>query len=231
MRLLVVIAHPDDAEFTSGGMVATRAAAGDEVTYLLLTDGDAGGWDHSVPRDAMPGIRREEQQRAAAVLGVKHVEFLGLPEGGIPDAGRELHVRLVRAIRRTRPDVLVTWSPEWNWARFHACHPDHLATGAAVLRAAYPDAGNPFALRDEVGDLEPWNPPEIWLFNSPQPNHYVDVTDVFETKLAAIGAHASQLPEPDEMPGWLRTRGGEAAVAAGFPEGRFVEAFQIVNNR
>src|SRR6266536_5969883 len=118
--VLVVIAHPDDAEFWLGGTIAGWTAAGTEVSYVVLTDGEAGGFDPAIPRADIPKIRRAEQEKAAAVLGVSDVHFLGLPEGGLLHPGRELHVELVRAIRRVRPQRIVTWSPEWNWQRFLA---------------------------------------------------------------------------------------------------------------
>src|SRR6266511_5149545 len=152
-RALAVIAHPDDAEFWAGGTIAAWTAAGVEVSYLVLTDGEAGGFDPRVPRVEIPRIRRAEQQKAAAVLGVSDVRVLGRDEGGVLATSPELHVELVRAIRRVRPQRIITWSPEWNWQRFRSCHPDHLATGTLTLHAVYPDAGNPFALTALRDDL------------------------------------------------------------------------------
>jgi len=233
--VLVVIAHPDDAEFWLGGTIAGWTAAGTEVSYVVLTDGEAGGFDPAIPRADIPKIRRAEQEKAAAVLGVSDVHFLGLPEGGLLHPGRELHVELVRAIRRVRPQRIVTWSPEWNWQRFRSCHPDHLATGTLTLQAVYPDAGNPFALsflREDDG-LEPWTAEEIWLINSPQVNvnHYVDVTDSFERKVAAVQVHESQAGHRDDLEAYLRHRIEANTAAAGLPEGRLAEAFQVVFNR
>lgn len=231
-RVLVVVAHPDDAEFWAGGTIAGWTDAGVEVTYCVLTDGDAGGFDSAVARDAIPGIRRAEQQDAAALLGVREVRFLGLAEGSLRGGSRELHEDLVRVIRQVRPGRVLTWSPEWNWQRFRSCHPDHLATGAAVLSAIYPDASNPFALthlrRDE--GLEPWTVREAWLLNSPEReiNQYVDITETFDRKVAAVGAHASQIQDPVSVEGWLRQRIAPSTAAAGLPEGRLAEAFQVV---
>ena len=231
-RVLMAVAHPDDAEFWAGGTIAAWADAGVEVTYCVLTDGNAGGFDPALPRDEIPRIRRAEQQKAAASLGVHEVQFLGRAEGDIRRNSRELHVELVRAIRRVRPHVVVTWSPEWNWERFRSCHPDHLATGAAVLAAIYPDAGNPFALawlRDNEG-LEAWIVREVWLLNSPQRevNHYMDITATFDRKVTAVRAHASQVKHPDNLAGRLRERIAPNTTAAGLAEGGLAEAFQVV---
>jgi LmbE family N-acetylglucosaminyl deacetylase len=198
-------------------------AACTQVSYLVRTDGEAGGFDPTVPRADIPKIRRAEQEKAAAVLGVSDVRFLGLSEGGLLHPGRELHVELVRAIRRVRPQRIVTWSPEWNWQRFRSCHPDHLATGTLALHAVYPDAGNPFALpflRDE--GLEAWTTEEIWLINSPQGNinHYVEITDTFDRKVAAVRVHEGQAGHRDDLAAYLRHRIAANTAAAGLPEGR-----------
>ena len=127
---------------------------------------------------------------------------------------------------------MVTWSPEWNWQRFRSCHPDHLATGAAALAAIYPDAGNPFALSQlkEQEGLDAWTVPEVWLINSParEVNHYVDITETFDRKVAAVRAHASQVKDPDKLADRLRERIAPNTAAAGLPDGRLAEAFQAV---
>ena len=231
-RLLVVVAHPDDAEFWAGGTIAGWTDTGIEVTYCVLTDGGGGGFDPDVPRGEVPRIRRTEQQQAASMLGVREVRFLESAEGSLLDAPRQLHEDLVRVIRQVRPQRVVTWSPEWNWQRFRSCHPDHLATGAAVLKAIYPDASNPFAmihLKQDEG-LEPWTVLEVWLINSPhrEINHYVDITDTFDRKVAAVRAHASQIKDPDTLADRLRQRIAPNTVAAGLTDGRLAEAFQVV---
>jgi LmbE family N-acetylglucosaminyl deacetylase len=231
-RVLVVLAHPDDAEFWVGGSVAQWTDAGSEVTYCVLSDGDAGGFDPATPRTQIPQIRRAEQVEAAALLGVGDVRFFGLGEGDLGQAGRALHLDLVRVIRQVRPQRVVTWSPEWNWQRFRSCHPDHLATGAAVLTAIYPDAGNQFALPQlkEQEGLDAWTVGEVWLINSPQRevNHYVDITETFARKVAAVRAHASQIKDPDTLADRLRERIAPNTAAAGLPKGKLAEAFQVV---
>jgi LmbE family N-acetylglucosaminyl deacetylase len=231
-RVLALIAHPDDVEFWFGGTVAYWTEAGIAVTYCVLTDGESGGFDPSVSRSEIPGIRRAEQERAAAVLGVKDVRFLGLREGQLQPGNAELHRELVRTIRQVRPQRVVTWSPEWNWQRFRSCHPDHLATGTLALQAIYPDAGNPFALtslREDEG-LEAWTVDEVWLINSParEINHYVDITDTFDRKVAAVRAHESQTGNRTNLADELRQRIAANTAAAGLAHGRLAEAFQVV---
>jgi len=231
-RALTIVAHPDDAEFWAGGTVALWAASGVEVSYLVLTDGDAGGIDPAADRNDIPRIRRVEQKTSASLLGVKGVEFLGRHEGELHQS-LELRRELVRVIRQVRPQRVITWSPEWNWARFRtSCHVDHRATGELALTAVYPDAGNFFAHPALARDgLEPWTVSEIWLLNSPQPNHYVDITDFFEHKVRAVEAHISQVGHRGSMAASLRERIAPNTTAAGLSAGRLAEAFQVVVNR
>lgn len=228
-RALVIVAHPDDAEFWASGTIARWVDTGVAVTYCVLTDGETGGYDANIPRDEVPHIRRAEQQKAAASLGVKDVRFLGLPEGELQPRDMQLRRELVRLIRQVRPQRVITWSPEWNWQRFRSCHPDHRATGEIALSAIYPDAGNQFAhlsLREE--GLEAWTVREAWLINSPHANHYVDITETFERKVAAARLHKSQTGNRKDLAGELHARIAANTVAAQLPADRLAEAFQVV---
>ena len=154
----MVTAHPDDVDFGAAGTVAAFTAAGVEVTYCIVTDGDAGGSDRPMPRVEMAALRQDEQRAAAAVVGVSDVRFLGHPDGMV-QATLELRRDISRVIRQVRPERVITQSPERNWDAIFASHPDHLAAGEAAVCAVYPDARNPFAhpeLLDEEG-LEPWS--------------------------------------------------------------------------
>lgn len=229
-RVLFVIAHPDDAEFWAAGTIAQWTDADVAVTYYVLTDGENGSRDLGIPADQIPSVRRAEQEKAAELLGVSGVRFAGLGEGQIDPGSRELHEQLVRVIRQVRPQLVVTWSPERNWARFRSCHPDHLAAGEATLRAIYPDAGNRLALRSlyENEGLDGWTVAEAWLLNSPDVNRYVDITDGFARKAAAVAAHRSQIGNRRDLAGELRARAGAIAAEGSLPGGRLAEAFQVV---
>ena len=228
MRILVVTAHPDDVDFGAAGTVATWTAAGDEVTYCVVTNGDAGGFDPAVPRSEIAGIRQAEQRAAALSVGVTDVRFLGWPDGRVVPS-IELRRDISRVIREVRPERVLTQSPQRNYERIYASHPDHLAVGEATLCAVYPDSRNPWA-HPELADLEAWTVGETWLMASPGAAHVVDVTDVYEQKMTALRCHASQLPGAPEdldtmMRGWL----GLNASGAGLPEGRLAEAFQLLD--
>lgn len=227
-RALAVFAHPDDVDFGSAGTVAGWVADGIEVAYLIITRGDAGGFDDT-PREQMPVIRENEQRAAAAVVGVKQVDFLDGYADGTLMPTLALRRDITAAIRRFRPDRVLTNSPLRRWERIAGpSHPDHLAAGEATTCAIYPDARNPFAFPELLAEgLEPWVVREVWYAAGPNPDHAVDITDRFDQKVAALRAHASQTAHMD-LEGWLRDRLTTVADAAGLPEGRLAEAFTVL---
>ncbi|REE98237.1 LmbE family N-acetylglucosaminyl deacetylase [Thermomonospora umbrina] len=228
-RVLAVMAHPDDVDFGAAGTIALWTAQGVEVTYLMVTDGDAGGSDDGVSREEMAALRRDEQRAAAKAVGVTDVRFLGRPDGRL-EAALDLRRDIARVIRQVRPDRVVTHSPERNYRVIYPSHPDHRAVGAAALDAVYPDARNPYAfpeLREE--GLEAWTTSEVWLSGGPVVDHRVDVTEVFDRKVAALRAHVSQIAQMDDLEGMLRGFLGAIAQEGGLPEGRLAEGFQVVS--
>lgn len=229
-RVLVVTAHPDDVDFGVAGTVAAWVKAGVQVTYCIVTDGDAGGSDRGVPRDHMARIRRDEQRAAAAEVGVSDVVFLGHPDGRL-EATLDLRRDISRHIRRVRPQRVLCQSPDRLWDRLPASHPDHLAAGEAAVNAVYPDARNPFAHPEllESEGLEPWTVPEIWLMAAPEVNRAVDVTDTFERKIAALRCHVSQVGDGSGLDERLRQWLSEGARAAGLPAGRLAESYRVVS--
>jgi LmbE family N-acetylglucosaminyl deacetylase len=229
-RVLSITAHPDDVDFGAAGTMARWTEAGIEVVYCVVTNGDAGGFDENFPRGEMAALRQAEQVAAAKCVGVHDVRFLGYPDGRV-EATLELRKDLARVIRQVRPDRVVCPSPERNYARTGTSHPDHRAVGSAALDAIYPDARNPFAfpeLREQEG-LAAWTVREVWIAGGPTPDHYVDVTETFPRKVAALRAHESQTGHLDDLPELLRTRLARTAQLAGFPDGRLAEGFQVLN--
>jgi len=231
-RALVIAAHPDDVDFGAAGTVATWAAEGTEVTYCLCTNGDAGGFDPAVPREHIAGIRQEEQRAAAKEVGANEVVFLGYADGQLA-ATFELRRDLSRVIRQVRPERVLIQSPEISWDRLPASHPDHRAAGEASLAAVYPDARNPFthtSLLEEEG-LEAWTVHDLWVMGGPTPNHWVDITDVFDKKVAALRRHVSQTAHMEDLEDLLHGWATNQAGAAGLPEGRLAEPFRRVTVR
>jgi LmbE family N-acetylglucosaminyl deacetylase len=225
-RVLVVSAHPDDVDFGVAGSVATWTDAGIEVSYCIVTDGAAGGFDRSVSRAEMAEIRKAEQTAAAKTVGVHDLVFLDYPDGRL-EPTLDLRRDLSRVIRQRRPQRVAAPSPDRVYQRIYVSHPDHLAAGEAALCAVYPDARNPFAhpeLLDEEG-LEPWTVPEVWIMATEPIDQFVDITDTFDRKLEALRCHVSQHLDPERLDPLLRGWAGANAERAGFPAGHLAEGF------
>jgi LmbE family N-acetylglucosaminyl deacetylase len=228
-RILVVTAHPDDVDFGAAGSVAAWTEQGIDVSYCIVTDGEAGGSDRSVSRADVAEIRRAEQTAAAACVGVSDIHFLGHPDGRV-EASIALRGDISRVIRQVRPQRVVTQSPTRNFQRIYASHPDHLAAGEAALCAVYPDARNPFAhtqLLDDEG-LEPWTVAEVWMMTASEVNVHVDTTEVIDRKVKALLSHTSQIADADAMDNLIRQWGAATAKGLGLPEGSYAEAFQRI---
>jgi LmbE family N-acetylglucosaminyl deacetylase len=227
-RVLIVTAHPDDVDFAASGTVARFTDAGVDVAYCIVTDGDAGGSDRSMPRAQMAEIRREEQRKAAAEVGVNDVTFLGYPDGRLTPS-IELRRDISRVIRTFKPQRVVTQSPERNWERIFASHPDHMAAGEAAICAVYPDSRNPFAHPELLDEgLEPHTVDELWVMATNDSTVAVDTTKQFERKLAALRSHRSQVGDGEHLEALLRGWGGGIAQGWGLPDGSVAEAFRVV---
>lgn len=227
-RVLVVTAHPDDVDFGSAGTVAKWTSQGSVIAYCIVTDGDAGGFDESLDRGDIPEIRRREQRNAAQLVGVEEVTFLGYQDGELV-ATSGLRKDIVRQIRRFKPDRVLCQSPERNYDRIFASHPDHLAAGEATIQAIYPYSRNPFAYPELlVEGLEAHSVKDVILQASANANSYVDITDFVDSKINAILEHKSQLPEPSDtermVKGWL----SGSADLIGLGNGKFAELYQQV---
>jgi LmbE family N-acetylglucosaminyl deacetylase len=228
-RVLCFAAHPDDIDFGAAGTIAAWTAAGVEVSYCIMTDGDAGGFDPE-QREKIVRLRNEEQQRAAALVGVTDIHYLHQRDGYL-EPSHEVMREVVRLIRELRPDVVLSLHPERNWKRIQKSHPDHLAAGEAVTRAVYPALENPFAYPElAAAGLEAYKLPWLWLYAGPEEreNHFVDVTDEVDSKLAAIHIHVSQHPDVEAMERTVRGLLLDTGRRAGLAAGRSAEAFHVV---
>lgn len=227
-RAVVVTAHPDDVDFGAGATIAKLTDAGIHVTYCICTDGDAGGFDDATDRSEIPVIRRREQVAAASHSGVTDVRFLGYKDGYL-EPSHDVQRDIVRVLREIRPQLVITQSPERNWERLPASHPDHMAAGEATSRSLYPAVRNPYAYPEirEAG-LEAWTVSWLWLQGHVEPNHFIDVTEQFERKLAALREHASQTSHMDSLEDMLTEWGARNAGLGGLAEGRLAEAFRQI---
>ncbi len=232
-RILVVVAHPDDCDFGCAGSTARWTSEGRVVSYCIVTDGDAGGSDRTVTRAEVAQLRRREQTAAAAAVGVTDIAFLGHPDGRVQPS-IELRRDISRVIRQRRPQRVVTQSPERNYQRIFASHPDHLAAGEAALCAVYPDSRNPFAHMEllEQEGLEPHTVDEVYLMAMAQGDTVVDITDTIDRKLEALKCHASQYDNWEELAERIREWARLNAERTGSPRGtarRASFAFPLVD--
>ncbi len=231
-RVLMIAAHPDDIDFGCAGTVAAWTDAGIEVSYCIVTDGDAGGFDPAVPRSEISGIRQQEQRKAGAVLGVNEIVFLGYSDGRLT-VTLELRRDIARVIRQVRPDRVVTQSPLRDLRSMYGSHPDHTAAGEATMCAVYPDARNPFAFPELLADegLEAHTVGQVWVMSSnDRAERYVDITETFPRKIAALQEHASQTAHmalEERMRGWSTLQ----AEAAGLPAGHLAEGYLVLDTR
>ncbi|MFD1542358.1 PIG-L deacetylase family protein [Nonomuraea guangzhouensis] len=228
-RVLVVTAHPDDADFGAAGTVALFVDRGVEVTYLLVTDGDAGGNERTLDNTGMAELRRTEQTAAAKAVGVTDIRFLGHADGSVVPS-LALRKDIARVIRQVRPDLVITHHPERNYQFIAPSHPDHRAVGGSTLDAVYPDARNPYAFPELVKEenLEAWTVREVWLMGGSTPNHWTDITEAIDRKLTALQSHVSQVAHVEGFADFVKSRFAAWAEQAGFGEGHYAEAFQTV---
>ena len=230
-RVLVVMAHPDDVDFSAAGTVAVLTDAGVEVVYCLVTDGQAGGFDRTIPRTEMAAIRREEQTKAAAEVGVTSLHFLGHMDGSVV-VDMELRHDISRVIRMVRPQVVITQSPIRNLASTYGSHPDHTAAAEATMCAVYPDARNPFAFGGQpASDLDDWAVAEVWIPNGPEATDAVDISSTVDRKLRALLCHHSQHQDPAGLEVRMREWWSSAAEANGLPAGTSCEVFRVIDTR
>ncbi len=188
-RALVIMAHPDDAEFLCSGTVAKWCAEGWDVRYVVVTGGDKGTHDESMTPEKLAAIREEEQRAACRVLGVNECILLGYPDGFTSES-QELRGQIVRLLRLHRPDVVITW----DGFRGSFNHRDHRNVGIATMDAVYPIVRDRLFYQQHENDgLPAHQVNEVLLAGAADPDYIVDITAHWGTKVDAILCHASQI--------------------------------------
>lgn len=190
---MVVVAHPDDAEFMAAGTVAKWARAGSTITYVIVTKGDKGSDDASMTPTQIAAIREDEQRAAGKILGVANFEFMGYPDGYLEHT-LALRRDLARVIRKHKPEVVICFDPTNRFlADNYVNHPDHRASGDATIDAVFPTARDRLTFPELLADgLEPHKVQQLWLGAAEKPNVTVDIGDTFDLKREALLAHPSQ---------------------------------------
>ncbi len=219
-RVMVIAAHPDDPEFGCGGTIAKWAAAGQEITYLILTRGDKGTHDPNVKPGDLAALREEEQQAAAQVLGVKDVIFLGYPDQMLENT-MALRRRVSDLIRQYRPHIIMAIDP---W-RLYQLHPDHRAAGFVALDAIY--AAREWHVFPEqfAGDIGPWRVKEAYLYWPAKPDYWEDVSDYIDLRVAALRKHESQIRDPDNLAKRIREGTAKTGQEPGYAHAEALKRF------
>lgn len=222
--VLAVAAHPDDLEFGVSGSVAKWAAQGADCYYLLLTDGSKGSEDRHISSSDLIKIRRREQRDAAKILGVKKVFFLDYPDGHLENS-QDLKRDIVRIIRETKPEVVMTMDPTMAYALDYGFlnHPDHRAAGQATLDAIFPLARDHLSFPELLADgLEPHKVATVLLIHFEKWNYHEDITHSMAKKMKALAAHKSQMADIKATQKMMTDVATQLGKEAGF---KYAESF------
>ena len=224
-RAMVIMAHPDDPEFSCSGTMARWSKAGTKICYVLCTSGDVGIAKPGMTRQEAAKIREAEQRDASRITGVEEVVFLGEPDGMLV-ATLDLRKKIVREIRRFRPEVVVTGDPTRVWSGdSYINHPDHRAASSAALDAVFPAAGQP-NLFEEISEegYEAYKPRKVYVTTWDEADVYVNISETIDIKITALRAHKSQMKDWDPEPRikeWAASRGKGKEMA-------FAESFRVI---
>lgn len=224
-RAMVIVAHADDIEFVCAGTVAQWVRDGWQVTYVICTDSSRGSEDPDMSPQKLAELRIDEQRRAAAVIGVQDVVFLGHEDGTLAD-GAELRRQLVRLIRQRTPQRVITGDPTMRWSPGgYINHPDHIAVANAALASVYPFSRNRPTFPDLIAEgLEPHKVGEVWIWGGQPANAWVDIEDTIDLKVRALREHSSQMGDWDPEPmvrTWARRSGAGQLL-------EFAEAYHVI---
>lgn len=223
---MVIVAHPDDIEFSCAGTMARWARAGARISYVLCTSGDVGIATPGMTKARAAEIREEEAREAARIAGAAEIIFLREPDGML-QATLDLRKKLVREIRRFRPEVVMTGDPTVIFAGpEYLNHPDHRAAALAALEATFPAAGQPNLFEELAEEGLTAHKPrkvyvEVW---GGQADLYVSIDETIDTKIEALRAHKSQMGDWDPGPSIREW----AESAAKGKEMTYAEAYRVI---
>ena len=225
-RALAVAAHPDDIEFSCAGTLAAWVDHGAEVTYCIVTDGSTGTQDRSLMGQNLSAVRREEAEKAGAIVGAKDIVWLDYRDGYV-EYKLDLRRDIARVFRRFRPHRFVVMDPAPLIGDF-INHPDHRATGHASLDVTLSAGTTPGHFPELLEEgLEPWRGlREVWIAGPGDRPEVVDISNTIDRKIDALLCHRSQLGDDLEAVGnWMRQRLAERGAGAGYA---YAESFTVI---
>ena len=222
---MAIVAHPDDIEYSCVGTLARWAKGGARISYVLCTSGDVGIDEPGMTRSQATTIREAEQNEAAKIAGVTEVIFLREPDGMLLPT-LELRKKLVREIRRFRPEVVVCGDPTIVWAGAdYINHPDHRAAATAALDAVFPAAGQPNLFEELAQEgFIAHKPRKVYVTTWDGADVYINIEDTIDIKIQALRAHISQMRDwdPEKM---IREWASNSATGK---EMDYAEGFRVV---
>jgi LmbE family N-acetylglucosaminyl deacetylase len=222
---MAIFAHPDDIEFSCAGTMARWAQSGTRLSYLVLTSGEVGIAEPGMSKPKATEIREAEQRQAAQIVGAEEVIFLREPDGLLQPT-LELRKKIVREIRRFRPEIVVCGDPTVIWAGdTYINHPAHRAAATAALDAIFPAAGQPnlFEELEEEG-ITAHKPRKVYVTGRHQDAYYVNISDTIDIKVTALRSHKSQMKDWDPEP---RIKDWASQIAKG-KEMDYAESFRVI---
>jgi LmbE family N-acetylglucosaminyl deacetylase len=225
-RFMLIVAHPDDAEFGPAGTAARWIDAGSAGWLVCCTSGDQGGEDPDADPLALAALRETEQLGASEIIGYEGVTFLHQPDGALAN-DLALREQLVREIRTFRPDAVLATDPDTLFYKDGGInHTDHRAAGLAAVDAVYPAARNPMAFSSLArSGLAAHRVRRMYLFWSDRADTWVDIGATLDRKIDALRAHASQIHDPDGLAARIRSWAAEEGAGIGAPA---AEALRLV---
>jgi LmbE family N-acetylglucosaminyl deacetylase len=227
-RALFIFAHPDDVDYAAAGTAALWALGGSELTYLVLTDGNAGSHDPAMTRERLGQIRRAEQEAAAAIVGAKTCVFLGYQDG-LLEPTLAVRKQVVRLIRQVRPQAVVCGDPRSYFSgNTYVNHPDHRAAARIAVEAVFPAAEMNLLYPDLLEEgLTGHKPNYVYIATWEDPDHFVDITETIALKIEALRQHRSQMGDRDPEPR-IRERHAAIGRSVGYA---YAEAFRLMTLR
>lgn len=222
---MAIVAHPDDIEFSCAGTLVRWAEAGSRICYVICTSGEVGISEKGMTKENAAEIREAEQRKAADIAGAQEVVFLREPDGLLQPT-LDLRKKLVREIRRFRPEVVITGDPTIVWTgNEYINHPDHRAAAAAALDATFPASGQPnlFEELEEEG-YRAFKPRKVFVTTWTDGDIIISIDETIETKIEALHAHGSQMKGRDYGPRIKEW----AASRAKSVEASYAETFRVI---
>ena len=224
--VLAVAAHPDDLEFSVSGTIAKWTAQGVKAYYLILTDGSKGTEDRSALPYDMTKLRRQEQKAAGEIIGLSDVFSEDFEDGTLENT-MAVKKAISRIIRKVKPDVVLCMDPTFIYSleRGMINHSDHRAGAMAVIDSVYPLARDHLSFPDllEKEKLEPHKVKTLLMTNFEDHNYGEDVSEFFNTKIKALAAHESQIPNIEATTAMLKNFMSINGKKYGF---QYVEVFK-----